>query len=182
MGERWGGVLRALVTSTQPRLPWRRIALASLGTGGAVALLGALGTSMDLTLLFLGFAPSCLLVFALPEAPVSQPIAVVGGHLVSAAVGLGVGAIPHTGWWEGALASALAGALAAALSVVAMLVLRVLHPPAVANAVVVCVTGAGWSYLFAPVLMSALVIVAVAMVWHRFAGGPGAYPYRSTIR
>lgn len=180
MQKRWGGALRALVTSTQPRLPWRRILLAALGTGGAVALLGALGTSMDLTLLFLGFAPSCLLVFALPEAPVSQPTAVVGGHVVSAAVGLGIGAIPHTGWWDGELASALAGALAAALAVVAMLVLRVLHPPAVANAVVVCVTGAGWSYLVAPVLVSSLVIVAAALLWHRFTGG--VYPHRSAIR
>ncbi|WP_153006547.1 HPP family protein [Leucobacter sp. G161] len=175
-----GAELRALVTSTQPRLPWRRIALAAIGTGGAVAVLGALGSSMDLTLLFLGFAPSCLLVFALPEAPVSQPTAVVGGHMVSAAIGLGIGAIPHSGWWDGELASALAGALAAALSVVAMLVLRVLHPPAVANAVVVCVTGAGWSYLFAPVLLSSIVIVAAAMIWHRFSGG--TYPHRSTIR
>lgn len=180
MRKRVGAELRALVTSTQPRLPWRRIALAALGTGGSVAILGALGTSMDLTLLFLGFAPSCLLVFALPEAPVSQPTAVVGGHMVSAAIGLGVGAIPHSGWWDGELASALAGALAAALSVVAMLVLRVLHPPAVANAVVVCVTSAGWSYLFAPVLLSSVVIVAVAMLWHRFTGG--SYPHRSTIR
>ena len=168
------------MTRTQPRLPWRRIALAAAGTGLAVAALGALGTSMDLTLLFLGFAPSCLLVFALPEAPVSQPIAVVGGHLVSAAVGLGVGAIPHSGWWEGDLASALAGALAAGLSVVAMLALRVLHPPAVANAVVVCVTGAGWTYLFAPVVASALVIVVVGMAWHRFTGN--TYPHRSAIR
>lgn len=173
-------MLRALVTSTQPRLPWRRILLAAIGTGAAVAVLGALGTSMDLTLLFLGFAPSCLLVFALPEAPVSQPIAVVGGHVVSAAVGLGVGAIPHSGWWDGELASALAGAFAAGLSVVAMLALRVLHPPAVANAVVVCVTGASWSYLVAPVLVSAVVIVAVAMAWHRLTGG--AYPHRSTVR
>ncbi|UTX53328.1 HPP family protein [Leucobacter aridicollis] len=180
MQKRWGEGLRALITSTQPRLPWRRIAFAAIGTGAAVALLGALGTSMDLTLLFLGFAPSCLLVFALPEAPVSQPIAVVGGHMVSAAVGLGVGAIPHTGWWNGELASALAGALAAALSVVAMLVLRVLHPPAVANAVVVCVTGAGWSYLVAPVLLSAVSIVVIALVWHRITGA--TYPHRSAIR
>lgn len=180
MQKRWGGALRALVTSTQPRLPWRRIALAALGTAVAVAILGALGTSMDLTLLFLGFAPSCLLVFALPEAPVSQPIAVVGGHMVSAAVGLGIGAIPHSGWWNSELASAFAGALAAGLSVVAMLVLRVLHPPAVANAVVVCVTGAGWGYLFAPVLLSSLAIVAVALAWHRLTGG--TYPHRSAIR
>lgn len=57
---------------------------------------------------------------------------------------------------------------------------RQIPEPAVANAVVVCVTGASWSYLFAPVLMSSLVIVAVAMLWHRFTGG--SYPHRSTIR
>lgn len=180
MRERWGSALRALVTSTQPRLPWRRIVLAALGTGGAVALLGMLGTSMDLTLLFLSFAPSCLLVFALPEAPVSQPTAVVGGHMLSAAVGLGIGAIPHAGWWEGATASALAAALAASLAVVGMLVFRVLHPPAVANAVVVCVTGAGWSYLFAPVLLASILIVVTALVWHRFTGG--VYPHRTRLR
>lgn len=180
MRERVRAALRVLFVSSQPRLPKRRILLAAIGTGVAVALLGWVGASMDLTLLFLGFAPTCLLVFALPEAPVSQPTAVVGGHVLSAAVGLGVGAIPHAGWWDGAHASALAGALAAGLAVAGMLFLRVLHPPAVANAVVVCVTGAGWTYLVAPVLICAVIVVLAAMIWHRSTGG--TYPNRAQLR
>lgn len=164
--------VRDLTANSQPRLPWRRIVLAAVGTGGAVALLGLAGSSIDLTLVFLAFAPSCLLVLVLPEAPVSQPIAVLGGHLVSATVGLGISSLPHDGWWV--------GPLAATASVLAMLVLRVLHPPAVANAVIVSVTSPGWGYLLAPALPAAVLIVVFGLIWHRFTGGQ--YPQRSRLR
>lgn len=61
--------MRGLWRSGQPRLPWRRLVFAVLGVALVVALLGLLGGAVDLTLLFLGFAPSCLLVYLLPEAP-----------------------------------------------------------------------------------------------------------------
>ncbi|WP_125098606.1 HPP family protein [Leucobacter chromiireducens] len=154
--------MRGLWRSGQPRLPWRRLLLAALGVALAVALLGLLGDTVDLTLLFLGFAPSCLLVYLLPEAPVSQPSAVIGGHVVSAMVGVGAALVAPMAWWSAALVAGLATA--------AMAVARIIHPPAVATAVVALATGAGWQFLLLPALAAPVLIVAVALVVHRVTG------------
>lgn len=146
--------------------------LASGGVGIGVALLGLLGDRVDLFTLFIGFAPSCLLVFTLPEAPVSQPSAVVGGQLSSSLVGVLAGFVLPSEWWS--------AAIAAALAVLTMAVLRMLHPPAVANAVIACTTGAGWAFLLMPVLAASLLIVVVALIWHRVTRT--SYPHIARLR
>ncbi len=154
--------MRALWHSGQPRLPWRRLVFAAFGVALLVALLGLFGDAVDLTLLFLGFAPSCLLVFLLPEAPVSQPSAVVGGHVVSALVGVGAAALLPLSWWSAALAAGVATG--------AMALLRIIHPPAVATAVVALASGAGWMFLLLPALAAPVLIVVVALLYHRLTG------------
>jgi len=133
--------------------------LAGAGVAISVALLGLLGGGLDLLTLFVGFAPTCLLVFTLPEAPVSQPSAVIGGQLTASAVGVVIGFLLPVTWWS--------IALTAGMAVVAMALLRVLHPPAVANAVIASMSGAGWMFLLTPALTASVLIVVVAVVWHR---------------
>lgn len=164
--------LRGLLTPTQPRLPWRRLVLAALGVALIVAVLGLIGDTVGIMVLFVGFAPSCLLVFTLPEAPVSQPIAVLGGQLVSSAIGIAIGQLLSASWWS--------IALGAGLAVAAMVLLRIIHPPAVANTVVAIATGASWSFLLLPVLAASLAIVLVALIWHRLTGT--RYPVSVPLR
>lgn len=164
--------LRDLFTSNQPRLPWKRLLLGALGVGVTVAVLGLVGDVVGMFVVFIGFAPSALLVFALPEAPVSQPTAVVGGHLLSTAVGIVCGLLLPGTWWSVAIASAVA--------VSGMMLLRIVHPPAVANAAIAAATGATWMFLLVPVLAAALLIVVIGMVWHRLSGRQ--YPHPSSIR
>lgn len=134
----------------------------------AVALLGLVGDAFGLALLFFGFAPSCLLVFALPEAPVSQPIAVIGGHLIAATVGvLGVLSLPFSWWGAASVAGIATGVMALA---------RVIHPPAAATAVIAFTTGAGWSFILLPVLVAAALIVVVGVIWHRVRKVPYPMP------
>ncbi|MCW2289088.1 HPP family protein [Leucobacter luti] len=163
--QRWGSeYVRALGVfwSGQPRLPWRRLLPAVAGIALLVALLGLLGRADDHIALFLGFAPSCLLVFLLPEAPVSQPAAVIGGSVVSAVVGvIAAYTLPFT-WWS--------AALAAAVATVAMAALRIIHPPAVAVAVIALSTGADWMFLLLPALAAPVLVVVTALVWHRLSG------------
>ncbi|WP_336990930.1 HPP family protein [Leucobacter sp. VD1] len=154
--------LRDVFLPNQPRLPWRRLVLAALGVAVVVAMLGLLGESVALLPLFVGFAPTCMLVFALPEAPVSQPAAVIGGQLVAALVGVAGALVLPVHWWS--------IALVAGCPVAAMAVLRIIHPPAIANTVLAFVTGAGVMFLLVPVLAASTAIVAVALVWHRCTG------------
>jgi CBS-domain-containing membrane protein len=51
-----------------------------------------------------------------------------------------------------------------------------LHPPAGANPIVILLAGASWTFLFAPVLLGAMVIVLLAFAYRRMSQKP--YPIR----
>lgn len=120
-------------------------------------------------LLIAPFGASCVLVFALPASPLAQPRNVIGGHLVSTAVGLAAfmifGATP------------LGFGVGVGLAIAAMLLTRTTHPPAGADPIVVMLAGASWSFLFAPVLAGAISIVVAGAAYHRALSG-AAYPER----
>lgn len=101
------------------------------------------------------FGASCVLAFSLWNAPLSQPRNIVGGHIISAFVGLAVmhGLGIHS-WSIG---------LAVGLAIAAMMLTKTTHPPAGANPLVVMLGGYSWDYLITPVLVGSLVIVGIAL-------------------
>lgn len=105
--------------------------LTSVACLGCLVLLGKLSGS---TLLIPPMAASMALVAGAPQLPLSQPRNVVGGHVVSALVGVGTGLISH---------SAGAAAVAGGLSLGVMLLLRTPHSPAAATAVIGTMATAG---------------------------------------
>ena len=106
------------------------------------------------------FATSIVLVISQPDAVPAQPRALIGGHLVSALVGLLVLAVAGPG--------AVAAAFAVGLAVLAMMLTDTLHPPAGINPLLVVAGNLPWSFMVAPVLVGALMLAAFALVWHRF--------------
>jgi len=143
--------------------------LAGMGGGIAVALTGGLSLLAGTPLLMAPFGATCVLLFSAPGSPLSQPINVIAGHVLSAAVALVLAAFLPNVWWATAIAVGLAIGLMAAL--------RVTHPPAGANPLVVFASQPGFDYLLFPVLTGALLLVAVATLFHRTAGGN--YPLRA---
>ncbi|MDB5885381.1 MAG: domain containing rane protein, partial [Polaromonas sp.] len=114
---------------------------------------------------------SAVLVFALPAGPMAQPWAVVGGNTVSALVGIaGVHGVHLLGFPEVAAALAVGGALAL------MLMLRCLHPPGGATALMM-VLGSIDNPLFAvyPVLINSVFLVLAGIVYNNATGRP--YPH-----
>lgn len=148
----------------------RAAAIAGLGGFLVIFLLAELSQMSGAVLLIAPFGASCVLVFALPASPLAQPRNVIGGHLVSTAVGLAafaaLGATP------------LAFGAGVGLAIAAMLLTRTTHPPAGADPIVVILAGASWPFLFAPVLAGAIAIVLAGAAYHRALGG-AAYPARS---
>jgi CBS-domain-containing membrane protein len=71
-------------------------------------------------------------------------------------------------WW--------AAALAVGLAIAAMAALRVTHPPAGADPLVVFVSDPDLAFLLFPTLSGAVILVAVAALYHRSTGT--AYPLR----
>lgn len=129
---------------------------AFIAIGGTMLLTSASGYSW----LMAPFGATCVLVFGLPDSPLAQPRSVIGGHLVSAMIGLILLMILGNDWWVQSLAVGLA--------ILGMQQTRTVHAPAGATPLVVMSTAPAWSFLFFPVLAGAIFIVLVACVSHHF--------------
>lgn len=112
---------------------------------------------------------SVLLVFALPGSPMAQPWAVIAGNTLSALIGVtAITVMPEP---------LLAMPIAVSLSIMGMFVLRCLHPPAAAVALI-AVLGhiTHYRYAFFPVLLDSILLVFVAGVYSNLTGK--RYPNR----
>ena len=112
---------------------------------------------------------SSLLVFALPSSPMAQPWAVITGNTVSALVGITTANLISE--------PLLAMSIAAALSILGMFILRCLHPPAAAVALI-AVLGhvTHYRYAFFPVMIDSLLLILAGVLYSNMTGKP--YPNR----
>jgi CBS-domain-containing membrane protein len=149
--------VRRLVTPTQPRAPWSAILMAALAGALTITVLSLTGDAVGTPILIAAFGSSCVLVFLLPEAPLSQPINVVGGHMVSALCGVVAHAFLPTAWWSMGLAVGAAMA--------AMAALRIIHPPAGGTPIAILLAHESWGYLLTPVLAGSLILTACALLY-----------------
>lgn len=149
------------------RAPLGRVVRAGIGGAVALALVGLLTGASGLPLVLGSFGATCVLVFGYPESPFSQPRSVIGGHVLATAIGLVVLHGLGDGPWCLALATGLA--------IAAMMLLGVVHPPAGSNPVIVFLLHAGWSFIYAPTAIGAVLVVLWALLWHRLTF-KGTYP------
>lgn len=118
----------------------------------------------DFVFLIGSFGASCVLVYGVIQSPLAQPRNLIGGHVISAIVGVTFAKIfPDIIW--------LASALAVAGAIVLMQVTKTLHPPGGATALI-AVTGSpailklGYWYVLTPVLTGATILLLVALVFN----------------
>ncbi len=128
--------------------------------GGAIAILAleALSDRMEVMLLMAPFGASCVLAFALPDAALSQPRNIIGGHVITTFCGLVISHLLGYTIWS--------VALAVGLGIAAMLLTKTTHPPAGANPIIVITSASSWSFLFTPVLAGAIVIVCISLLYN----------------
>jgi CBS-domain-containing membrane protein len=126
------------------------ISQAQLGAAGSVGLVASMGAS-------------AVLLFAVPHGPLSQPWAVLAGHLVSALIGVACSrAIDDP---------ALAGPLAVGLAIGVMHYLRCIHPPGGATALTAVLGGEavrqlGYWFVLTPVLLNAVTLLLIALLFN----------------
>lgn len=144
-------------TAPPPRpQPWQVIT-GLLGGALGIGAIAQLAYSQGLPLLMAPLGATCVLLFAAPDTPLAQPRNVIGGHLVSSLIGLLFLKFIGAGPVEMGLAVGVAIAL--------MQLTRTLHAPAGADPLVVLMSGkVGWSFLAAPVLASAVLLVLIALL------------------
>ncbi len=138
-------------------LPARQILLAGLGGALALAVVAGLAAGTGLPCILGSLGASCVLVFGFPDVPFSQPRAVIGGHVVAAAIGVAAVQLFGPTWWSVALATGAA--------IMAMMALRIVHPPAGSNPVIAVTAAAHWDFVAVPAALGALLIVLVGLVY-----------------
>lgn len=146
----------------QPKSTIRAIILAGIGGFLAIGILNFLSESSNVLLIMAPFGASCVLLFSVSGSPLSQPLNVVGGHVLSAAVGFVSLWLTPDAWW--------AVAIAVGLAISFMALLRVTHPPAGANPLVIFMIEPSIEFLLFPVLSGAVLLVIIAIIYHRMTG------------
>jgi CBS-domain-containing membrane protein len=130
----------------------------SVGGALAIAAMEMYSTTAQFPLVAIPFATSIVLVMGSPKAEPAQPRALVGGHLISTAVGLLAVKLLGPGVWVAAVAVGLA--------MIAMHLTGTFHPPAGIDPLVVVINGMPLSFLIVPVGAGALLLAAFAFAWH----------------
>jgi len=132
--------------------------------------IGRLADLGDRASLFLigSFGASAVLVYGAPQVPFSQPRNLVGGHCLSALIGVTVFLLLGD---QGILTCPLA----VALSIFAMQLTSTVHPPGGATALIAVIGGSaihelGYWYVLCPVGVGACIMVVVAMMVNNLSG------------
>jgi len=143
------------------------------GLGGvlSITIITWLSVVTDSLLLMAPFGATCVLLFSLPGSPLSQPVNVIGGHFISTAIGILLFQLLPLEWWSPALAVGLA--------ITMMAVLRVTHPPAGADPLVIFIGGFGWDYLLFPVVLGSVLLTLFAWLFHKLPPHAG-YPVKQS--
>lgn len=149
------------------RAPWHEIFWSAMGSFLGILAVYALGHLHDLRLedsLFLvgSFGASAVLLYGIPTSPYAQPRNMIGGHILSAIIGVTCVAV-FTAY------PAAVAALAVALSLVVMHMTRTVHPPGGATALIAVVGGEsihslGYWFVLTPIALGAGLMLVIAVL------------------
>jgi len=170
--------------SSPPMVHWTEFLWSFIGSFlgmSAVAMLNyycpeVSGTQM--VMMIGSFGATAVLAYSVPSAPLSQPRSIIGGHVISATIGLAVRTLmidmlPS----EHVLSRDLSwvpAALSVALAINAMQLSKTLHPPGGATALIaVTADGAlkdlGWWFVLTPVAAGACIMLLIALLVNNMA-------------
>lgn len=135
---------------------------AFLGIAAVAGVNALLLDGLDLSLMIGSLGASAVLVFGAPRSPLAQPRNLIGGHMLSALIGVLC--------WQWFQATPwLAQALAVATAIAAMHATRTLHPPGGATALIAVIGSQeihqlGFLYVLLPATLGPLVLLVVALL------------------
>ena len=153
------------VQSCPPRTNLSEIFWSWLGAFLGIGLVGWLDQHLlsprDQALIIGSFGASAVLIYGAVQSPLAQPRNLLGGHFISALIGVSCyKLLPEAPW--------LAAALAVSLAIACMHATTTLHPPGGATALIAVIGSEklhalGYFYAFVPVLLGACLMLLVAL-------------------
>jgi len=164
---------------TPMTLGWRERLRSCVGALAGIATVGVTMRTLPgvpglVPLLVAPMGASAVLLFAVPASPLAQPWSIIGGNLVSAAVG-----VACAQWITDPVTAA---AVAIACAIGAMFALRCVHPPSGAVALTAVVGGPaihalGFRFVLEPIALQSAILLAAALTYHAATGH--RYPHGS---
>ena len=145
--------------------------LGGIGAGVTIAILAYItfqsilaGTNYGLWLAA-SFGSSVVVVFGYPDNEFAQPKNVLFGHLLCAFIGIIFVTLFKIS--QDRSIFFLAIGLAVGLSVMLMMALKITHPPAGGNTIVVMLTQDSFQFLIFPIMVGAVTIIIGGLIYNR---------------
>ena len=132
----------------------------SLGAFVCIGFLAYLNSSIEGAIwLIPPFGASMVLVMAVYDSPLAKPKNLILGHILSALSGVIIFYLIGNTF--------ISLGLGVALAVFVMMITNTVHPPAGANPIIVILTNQSISFVFLPVAVGAIIIVAFAYLYNK---------------
>lgn len=158
-------------TQSPPRVSGGEVFWSWLGSFLGIAAVASINDGflepLDLMLIVGSFGASAVLIYGATKSPLAQPRNLLGGHIISACIGVSAWKLLFFQPW-------LAAALAVSVSIAVMHLTKTLHPPGGATALIAVIGGPkihhlGYLYVLLPVAAGALIMLTVALLVNNLA-------------
>jgi CBS-domain-containing membrane protein len=152
--------------TSPPRVSLSEIAWSWIGAFLGIAAVAYISHNMlatsDMVMIIGSFGASAVLIYGAIKSPLAQPRNLMGGHILSAIVGVTCYQVFDSHVW-------LASAVAVATAIALMHATKTLHPPGGATALIAVIGSAkihslGYLYVLVPAGLGAGVMLVVALV------------------
>ena len=133
-----------------------------LGIAAVAAVNNTIVDKTDLVMIIGSFGASAVLIYGAIRSPLAQPRNFIGGHMISAAIGVTTFKLLPAPLW-------LTSAIAVATSIAIMHATKTLHPPGGATALIAVIGSQkihnlGYLYVLIPAGVGPLIMLAVALL------------------
>lgn len=149
-----------------PKVGWSEVFWSWIGSFSGLAAVALIHykilDEMGLMLIIGSFGASAVLIYGAIRSPLAQPRNLLGGHILSAIIG-----VTAFQWLGGQ--PWLAAAAAVSISIAVMHLTKTLHPPGGATALIAVIGGEsvhqlGYLYVVIPTALGAIVMLIVALI------------------
>jgi len=158
-------------TKSPPRVHFSEIAWswigAFLGIGAVAYIHYSKFENSDLLMIIGSFGASAALIYGATKSPLAQPRNFIGGHVLSAIIGVTCYQLLNDYMW-------LASSMAVATAIALMHLTKTLHPPGGATALIAVagsekVHNLGYLYVIMPVGIGTIIMLIIALLVNNIA-------------
>ncbi|MGM0760334.1 MAG: HPP family protein [Thermodesulfobacteriota bacterium] len=153
-------------TTSPPRVRMSEVIWSWIGSFLGIAAVGIVHFNLlsdsDMVMIIGSFGASAVLIYGAIKSPLAQPRNLIGGHVISAVIGVACFQLLGDQMW-------LASAVAVATAIAVMHLTKTLHPPGGASALIAVIGSdqihaLGYLYALIPAGSGAVIMLIVALV------------------